>query len=189
VSDERHSEAHPGVGSARNLVLIGPMGAGKSSVARLLAVWTGWRAVDTDAWVRRDQGRSIPEIFAERGEAFFREREAAALEALEGRSRFVVATGGGIVVRPDNRERLRALGCVIWLSASPDVLFERVSRNQRRPLLQTADPRSTLVELLQVREPLYRSCAHFAVDTSGKSHAEVAREVLAGVGRFFPGPA
>ena len=138
--------------------------------------------------MRREQGQAITEIFAARGEAFFREREAAALEAFEGRQHFIIATGGGIVLRPENRDRLRALGCVAWLDASEDVLFERVSRNQRRPLLQTADPRATLVAILRAREPLYRSCAHFAVDTSGKSHADVAREILAGARRFFPEP-
>lgn len=173
---------------AANLVLIGPMGAGKSSVARLLSTWTGWRGVDTDGWVRREQGGlPIAEIFAARGEAFFRDRESAALDSLRHRHRLIVATGGGIVLRPENRERLRALGAVIWLTAEEDVLFERVSRNQRRPLLHTADPRATLVELLRARAPLYRSCAHFAVDTSRKTHAGVAREVLDGVEKIFPG--
>ena len=136
---------------------------------------------------RGAQGRSIPEIFAERGEPFFRDRESAALRALQDRHGFIFATGGGIVLREENRERLRALGVVAWLTATEDVLFERVSRNERRPLLHTADPRATLVELLRAREPLYRSCAHFAVDTSGKTHAEGAREVLAGAQEIFPG--
>ncbi len=180
--------ARPEPYRADNVVLIGPMGAGKSSVARLLSTWTGWRVLDTDGWVRREQGgRAIAEIFAERGEPFFRDRESAALESLRGRRRLVVATGGGIVLRPENRERLRALGAVVWLTAEDDVLFERVSRNQRRPLLHTADPRATLVELLRARAPLYQSCAHLAVDTSDKTHAEVAREVLDGVEKIFPG--
>lgn len=172
--------------AAANLLLIGPMGAGKSSVARHLAARMRWRVADTDLWVRHDQGRSIAEIFAERGEAFFRDREAAALAALEGRRRFVVATGGGIVLRPENRDRLRSLGCVVWLTASEEVLFERVSRNDRRPLLRTANPRETLAAVLQAREPLYRACGHFQIDTSGGTHAEIAEKVLAGLQTHFP---
>ena len=157
------------------------MGAGKSSIARRLAEITGRRAEDTDAMVRREQrGRSIADIFAREGEAFFRERESAALAALRERpAGLIVATGGGIVLRADNRELLRSLGCVVFLHANEDTLFARVSRNDKRPLLRTDDPRATLSALLRAREGLYRECAHFAVDTSDRTHAEVAAEVLA----------
>ncbi len=165
------------------------MGAGKSSVARHLSARMRWRVADTDLWVRHDQGRSIAEIFAEHGEGFFRDRESAALVALRGRRRYVVATGGGIVLRPENRELLRRLGCVVWLTASEEVLFERVSRNDRRPLLRTADPRATLAEVLRTREPLYRACCHFQIDTSQGTHAEIAEKVLAGLREQFPATA
>lgn len=156
------------------------MGAGKSSVARRLAEITGRRAEDTDAMVRREQrGRPIADIFTREGEAFFRTREAAALASLRERpAGLVVATGGGIVLREENRRTLRDLGCVVYLFADEETLFARVSRNDRRPLLHTADPRATLSALLRAREGLYRECAHFTVETSARTHAEVAAEVL-----------
>ena len=138
--------------------------------------------------VRREQrGRSIADLFAREGEAFFREREAAALASLGERpAGLVVATGGGIVLREENRRRLRALGCVAFLCADEETLFARVSRNDRRPLLQTADPRATLAALLRARVGFYRECAHFAVDTSARTHAEVAAEVLERARERFP---
>lgn len=164
------------------------MGAGKSSVARRLAEITGRRAEDTDAMVRREQrGRPIADIFAREGEEFFREREAAALASLRERpAGLVVATGGGIVLQETNRALLRALGCVVYLHADEATLFARVSRNDKRPLLRTADPRATLTALLREREGLYRGCAHFAVDTSTRSHAEVAAEALQRSRERFP---
>ena len=164
------------------------MGAGKSSVARRLAEITGRRAEDTDAMVRREQrGRPIADIFACDGEAFFREREATALASLAERpAGLVVATGGGIVLRAENRRWLRALGCVVFLFADEETLFARVSRNDRRPLLQTEDPRATLAALLRAREGFYQECAHFAVDTSDRTHAEVAAEVLERARGQFP---
>ena len=165
------------------------MGAGKSSVARRLAEITGRCAEDTDAMVRREQrGRPIADLFAREGEAFFRDREAAALASLRERpASLVVATGGGIILREDNRRLLRALGCVAYLHADEATLFARVSRNDKRPLLRTADPQATLTALLRAREGLYRECAHFAVDTSTRTHAEVAAEVLDRAREQFPG--
>ncbi|MBV9657705.1 MAG: shikimate kinase [Verrucomicrobia bacterium] len=163
------------------------MGAGKSSVARHLSELLGWRVEDTDRWVRREQGwRSIADIFTTHGEAFFRERETAALRSLQWHKRTIVATGGGIVLRPENCELLRTLGAVVLLTAGDEVLYERVSRNRSRPLLHTEDPRATLCALLRSREPLYRACADFVVDTSALTHAEVARRTLAGVREQFP---
>lgn len=168
-----------------HLVLIGPMGAGKSSLARQLSRMTARRWVDTDKMVVDRIGMPITEIFAQLGEEKFRETEAEALESLHAARRLIIATGGGIVTRPANHGQLRALGCVIFLSATPDVLFERVSRNQRRPLLQTMDPERTLRELLAVRWPLYQACADLTVDTSSGTHESLADEVLRRAQTFF----
>ena len=162
------------------------MGAGKSSVARELSRLTRRRWVDTDRLViRQAGGRPITEIFATDGEETFRRMETAALTSLDGSRQLVVATGGGIVIRPENHPLLRTLGCVVWLTADEDVLFERVSRNDRRPLLQTADPRATLGALLARRRPFYEACAHVTVDTSAGSHAQIAERVLGLVRAFF----
>lgn len=161
------------------------MGAGKSSVARELSALTRRRWVDTDRLVVRETGAPITEIFAARGEAGFRQMETAALRSLAGSRRLIVATGGGIVTTEVNPPLLRALGCVVWLTASEDVLFERVSRNDRRPLLQTVDPRATLHTLLERRRPLYAACAHVTVDTGVGTHMQVAENVLERVRAFF----
>lgn len=161
------------------------MGAGKSSVARELTRLTGRRWVDTDRIIVQRAGRPIAEIFEHEGEHRFRALENEALASLAGGRGMIIATGGGIVERSENAAALRALGCVVWLTASDDVLFERVSRNRHRPLLQTADPRGTLGEISARRQPLYAACAHLTVDTSALSHAEAAHAVLAAARDFF----
>ncbi|HEU4678314.1 MAG TPA: shikimate kinase, partial [Terrimicrobiaceae bacterium] len=133
-----------------NLVLIGFMGCGKSSVGRRLSGLTGHRFVDTDELIVQAEGRSIAEIFSQSGEAHFRDLEQRSLENLVGVCGIVLSTGGGLVLRPVNRQTLKKIGIVAWLDASPEVLFERAMRSGRRPLLQTADPRATFDELLSV---------------------------------------
>lgn len=179
----------PSTRTGEHLVLIGPMGAGKSSLARQLARLTSRRWVDTDKMVVERMRMPITEIFAAYGESKFRELEAEALESLQAGSRLIIATGGGIVTRPENQARLRALGCVIFLSATVEVLFERVSRNQRRPLLHTPDPERTLRDLIAARWPLYRECADITLDTSQGTHEHLAGEVLDQARAFFAGSA
>ena len=174
-----------GADTPDNIVLIGPMGAGKSSIARELSSLNRRRWVDTDRLVIQEAGMPITEIFATRGEEAFRELETAALRSLAGSRRLIVATGGGIVNAPANRLLLRALGCVVWLNAAEEVLYERVSRNHRRPLLRTADPHAALHALLEHRRPLYTACAHVTVDTTSRSHAQVAEMVGLETRAFF----
>jgi shikimate kinase len=154
------------------------MGSGKSAIARELARLTGWQWADTDRLVTERAGAPITQIFANRGEEAFREMESDALRSLAQREEAIVATGGGIVIRAENRDLLRSLGTVIWLTASEDVLFERVSRTRKRPLLECADPRAALRKLLAEREPFYAACADLKIDSSGKTHARVAEAVL-----------
>jgi shikimate kinase len=163
--------------------LIGPRGSGKSTVARLLAGRLGWSWVDADAELERRAGRTIRVIFAEEGEAGFREREAALLRELSQVPRQVVATGGGVVLRPESRELLRSSGWVVWLNADAETLWERIrgdgSTAERRPAL-LGGGREEIQEILQRREALYRECAHQVVWTAGREAAEVAGEVAAG---------
>ena len=174
-----------GVNAPDNIVLIGPMGAGKSSIARELSNLGRQRWVDTDRLVVQEAGMPITEIFAAHGEEGFRGLETAALRSLAASRRLIVATGGGIVNAPANRVLLRELGCVVWLNADEEVLYQRVARNHRRPLLQTADPRATLHALLEYRRPFYTACAHVTVDTTSRSHAQVAAAVCAQARAFF----
>jgi shikimate kinase len=168
-----------------NLVLIGFMGSGKSSIGRLVAQKLGFQFVDTDALVVERSGSEIAAIFARDGEEHFRELETAALESLVPRNRCVMATGGGIILQEKNRALLRELGLVVWLTASEDVIFDRVSRNSKRPLLQTANPRETVAKLFAARRAFYEEAAQFTLDTSTLSHAEAAEAVIAEARRTF----
>jgi shikimate kinase len=161
-----------------NLVLIGFMGSGKSSVGRLLATYLGFQFVDTDTLVIQAAGMPIADIFARYGEAAFRDQEAEALSSLAGKRQLIVSTGGGIVTRPSNLPLLRQLGFVVALMADEAVIYERVSRNNKRPLLHTADPRRTISELLASRAPLYGDAAQFSVDTTQKTHSQVADTII-----------
>jgi shikimate kinase len=150
----------------KNLVLIGFMGSGKSSVGRLAAKALGFQFLDTDQIVVDRAGRPISDIFETEGEAAFRAMETESIESLAHLNRCVVSTGGGAILSSHNRQLLRALGFVVCLTASEEVLFERVSRNSKRPLLQTENPRATLSKLIQDRDSLYREAAHHTLDTS-----------------------
>jgi len=160
-----------------NIVLIGFMGSGKSSIGRLLARRMGGRFVDTDHLIVKAAGCEITEIFQKHGEAHFRDLESEALASLRGQNGLIIATGGGIVLRPHNVELLRELGYVIWLTASEEVIFDRVSRNRKRPLLHTKDPRKTVADLFSKRKPLYEAAAQSIIDSSTLSHEDVAKMI------------
>jgi shikimate kinase len=162
------------------------MGSGKSSVGRLLARKLRRRFSDTDRLIISREGREIAEIFETDGEDYFRGAETAALRSLIGRTGLVVATGGGIVTRPENLEILRDLGFVVWLKADEEVIYERVSRNEKRPLVKTADPRATIRDLYAKRLPLYEAAAQFCVNTSTLPHHDVAEGIIAEANRRYP---
>ncbi|HYV39822.1 MAG TPA: shikimate kinase [Gemmataceae bacterium] len=163
------------------IFLIGLRGTGKSSVARLLAERLGWNWRDADADLEQQQGRSIREIFAHDGETAFRDIEAAIFADLCNLPRHVVATGGGIILRADNRQRLKDSGKVVWLTADAGTLWQRLQvdpdTKHRRPDL-TVGGLAEIEGLLQVREPLYAECAHFVVDTVGRCPEDVAKAIL-----------
>ena len=178
----------PASALSNNLVLIGFMGSGKSSIGRILATKLGFQMVDTDAMVVESAGMQITDIFARAGEEEFRQYESRALGYLvdRGARGLVVATGGGIVTREENRPLLHRLGFVVELTASEEVIFERVSRNKARPLLHTPNPRETIARLLAARAPLYAAAADYTVDTSAKTHMQAADAIIAEARRRFP---
>jgi shikimate kinase len=150
-------------------------------VARLLAERLAWDWLDADAVLEARHGRSIRRIFAEEGEAGFRAYEEVLLAELCELRRHVIATGGGVVLREANRERLRQTGRVVWLTADPATLWQRLHDDpctpERRPTL-TVGGQAEIEELLQQREPLYRACADWTVSTVARSPAEVADVIL-----------
>jgi shikimate kinase len=151
-------------GAARNVVLVGFMGAGKSTVGRLLARRLGLCFVETDDMITAREGCSIPEIFAARGEPYFRTLEAEVLEALAAKQGHVIATGGGFPCRPGAMERLKGLGTVVWLAADFDVLYERARRGGDRPML-AGRSREDVRALYEARKADYGQ-AHLAVEVS-----------------------
>lgn len=141
------------------------MGTGKTSVGRCVAQSLGFDFVDTDQLIEEKEGRKISAIFEKEGEIAFREMERDALRDCARGERQVISTGGGIVTQPQNIEILRDAGYVIWLQASPQIIYERVRRAQHRPLLQTSDPLATIEKLIAERGILYREAAHFEITT------------------------
>jgi len=140
----------------RAIVLVGMMGSGKSSVGRRLAARLGLPFVDADTEIETAAGMSIPEIFAQRGEAEFRDGERRVISRiLATRRPLVLATGGGAFMNAETRQRIAEFGISVWLKAEPEVLMRRVRKRSNRPLLQTADPEGTLRRMLAEREPVY----------------------------------
>jgi shikimate kinase len=164
---------------AANLFLIGPMGAGKSTIGRRLAAHFGLAFVDLDAEIEARTGVAVTTIFELEGEAGFRVREATLLEEFCRREGIVLATGGGAVLRADNRARLAAHGFVVYLAASVSQQLARLARDGKRPLLKTPDRRERLEALAREREPLYRAIADLEVETAAGGPAPAARRIAA----------
>ncbi|MBN1238031.1 MAG: shikimate kinase AroK [Gammaproteobacteria bacterium] len=160
-----------------NLYLIGPMGSGKTAVGRELARVLGKRFYDSDAEIERRTGVDIPFIFQKEGEQRFREREADVIAELTGLADVVVATGGGAVLSPANRERLSTTGTVVYLRASVAEQLNRTRLTRNRPLLETEDPRAVLEGLAAAREPLYQEIADLCVDTTNRQVRHVVTAI------------
>jgi shikimate kinase len=167
-----------------SIVLIGMMGAGKSSVGTCLQRRTALALFDTDDMVAFKFGLSIPEIFSKHGEKKFREAETQALRELSKPRQAIIVTGGGIVLRRENLQILKRLGVIVWLDGNEETLFERASRSGNRPLLQGKSPRRAFARMLQARQPVYGSVADVRVDTSVLTDDEVAVAILSKLGRL-----
>jgi shikimate kinase len=164
------------------ILLVGYRGTGKTTVGRLLADQLGWTFADCDDAIEAAAGKSVADIFTAEGETGFRDCEAAVLRELCARERCVIATGGGAVLRPSNRELLRASGFVAWLTASPETIWARLQSDPttaaRRPKLTAAGGVNEVQALVAAREPLYREVADFVADADAPSPEAVAAAIL-----------
>ncbi|MEX1033285.1 MAG: shikimate kinase AroK [Cellvibrionaceae bacterium] len=160
------------------IILGGPMGAGKSTIGRMVANLLSLDFRDTDHIIEKRTGADIPWIFDVEGESGFRDREAAVLKETLASSGFVLATGGGIVTREANRALLKQHGPVVYLTADIEHLIERTARDKKRPLLQVENPRERIAELFKARDPLYREVATCIVKTDRRSPKLVAEEIV-----------
>ncbi|MHB8254639.1 MAG: shikimate kinase [Acidiferrobacter sp.] len=167
--------------ASEGIFLVGPMGAGKSTIGRYLAEYLGRDFCDCDHEIEQRTGASVALIFAVEGEAGFRRWEAAVLEELTARPHLVLATGGGAVLAQANRALLRSRGKTIYLQADCATLWERVRKDRNRPLLQTENPRARVETLYHEREPLYREVADLIVDTQKRSPQSAARLIACGL--------
>jgi shikimate kinase len=168
----------------RNIYLVGPMGSGKSAVGRILARMVDAPFLDSDAEIEKRTGVDISYIFEREGEPKFRQREKEAIEALTRLEPLVLATGGGAILLPENRDLLAQRGCVVYLITSVEQQAHRVSHARHRPLLTNGDPEATLRQLMAEREPLYCSVADLKVTTDGRKIQAVAEEIIKALG--FP---
>ena len=166
----------------RNIFLVGPMGAGKSAVARHLARSLHLSFIDSDDEIEARTGVDIPFIFEKEGEAGFRKREAVVIEDLTANDGIVLATGGGAILDAENRKFLGGRGFVVYLYTTVEQQLRRTARGRERPLLENGDRREILESLLEIRDPLYREVADLVVETDGRKVHSVAEEIIRNLG-------
>lgn len=168
-----------------SVFIVGPMGAGKTTIGRLLAKQLGREFVDSDWYVESQTGADIAWIFAKEGEAGFRARETRAIDELTQQSQIILATGGGAVMSAENRAFLHERGIVVYLNAPVDVQMIRTAKDKSRPLLQQPNPRKILQELYKKRDPLYRQVAHIIMPTGHTYPRHMVNQLLQQLERFL----
>jgi shikimate kinase len=161
----------------RNITLVGFMGTGKTTVGRILAKRLGYRFIDVDEEIEREQGVSISHIFSEMGEPYFRQLEKDMIKTLSLKEGLIISAGGGTVVDERNVEAMKQGGALVCLTATPDEIMKRAGNSSNRPLLQVPDPMAKILELMSKREPYYLK-ADIIVDTTAMTPEEVAAEVI-----------
>ena len=164
----------------KNIILVGFMGTGKSTIARVLQQRLGYPVVEMDQILEKRAGKPISRIFEEDGEEKFREMESGLLGELDdptGGTR-IISTGGGIVVRPENRAILPRLGYVVWLKVPVEVILARTAQSKHRPLLQTENPEERIRALMELRNPMYEVVSHLALETADLDSDEIASGIL-----------
>ncbi len=161
-----------------SVFIVGPMGAGKTTIGRLLAKQLGRKFVDSDWYIESQTGADIAWIFSKEGEPGFRERETKAIDELTLQPQIVLATGGGAVMRAENRQLLQQRGIVVYLNAPVEVQMARTAKDKSRPLLQKANPKKILQNLYQIRDPLYRQVAHIILPTGHTYPRNMVNQLL-----------
>lgn len=166
-----------------NVILIGFMGSGKTTVGLRLSYRLRRTVVDTDKEIEREEKRAVSDIFAADGEAYFRDRETACLKKLlDSTGNQIISVGGGLPLREENRKLLHKLGQVFYLRAQADTIYERVKDDTARPLLQVDDPKAKIRTMLKERDPYYREAADVVIDVDGKEFEEILNEIEAYAG-------
>lgn len=167
----------------KNIVLVGYMGCGKTTVGMNLAKICGYTFVDTDEMIELEQKETISNIFATRGEAAFRDMETALLEKMisENRQKLVISTGGGMPVKEVNRKLLNKLGTVVYLKASAETVYNRTKNDTKRPLLQCENPQERINEMLAVRGPIYEDVANVVIEVDLLKQSEIAEKIKEGM--------
>ncbi len=162
----------------KNIVLIGFMGCGKSTFGKKISKKLNYSFVDTDKWIEKQQGQSIPAIFASQGETAFRQMETMAAQALAKEEGLVISTGGGMVKTPATMEALSQNAVIVYLKATPEHIFQNIGNDNTRPLLQTDDKLGAICRLMAEREDLYQRYANITVTVSGHSITGTTNAIL-----------
>lgn len=165
----------------KNIFLIGFMGSGKSTVASCLSNFCGMKVLEMDARIAEQEGMSIPNIFAQKGETYFRDAETRLLTEIEPNQGLVISCGGGVVLREENVRKMREKGCIVLLAATPETILERVRGDRNRPLLSGKQDVSSIHGMMESRRLRYEAAAEYTIQTDGKSAEEIAKEIMEGV--------